>query len=143
MTGIIVIGHGCFGTGLASAAELILGKQENFLAIDFQDGDTKTELESKVQAALGQFEDAEHLLIFCDLLSGSPFNAMTAYTMGQKHSKVVYGTNLGMLVETLMNRNLGADWEELISELILSGKDLVGMFFPKDDTEEEKDEDWD
>ena len=68
---------------------------------------------------------------------------MTAYTMGQKHSRVVYGTNLGMLVETLMNRNLGADWEELISELIQSGKDQVGMFFPKDDTEEEKDEDWD
>lgn len=143
MIGIIVIGHGHFGTGLASAAELILGKQEDFLAVDFQDGDTKTELEAKVQAALKRFENAEHLFIFCDLLSGSPFNTMAAATMGQEHCKVVYGTNLGMLVETLMNRNLGSSWDELTSELIESGKSQVGMLLPQKNMVEEKDEDWD
>ncbi len=143
MTGIIVIGHGHFGTGLASAAELILGKQEDFQAVDFQDGETKTELEAKAQEVLRQFENAEHLLIFCDLLSGSPFNTMAAATMGQERCRVVYGTNLGMLVETLMNRNLGSDWEELTSELVQSGKDQVGMLSSREDAEEEKDEDWD
>ena len=44
MTGIMVLGHGHFASGIASAAELILGKQDDFVWVDFPEGDTKTDL---------------------------------------------------------------------------------------------------
>ena len=47
MTGIIVCGHGHFAKGLTSALHLIMGEQDNYIAVDFPSGDTKTELEKK------------------------------------------------------------------------------------------------
>ena len=52
MIGILVTGHGRFATGITSALELVLGKQECFEAVDFPDGDTKTELERNMDEAL-------------------------------------------------------------------------------------------
>ena len=40
MIGILVTGHGRFATGITSALELVLGKQEWFEAVDFPDGIT-------------------------------------------------------------------------------------------------------
>ena len=74
MIGILVAGHGHFATGIRSAVELILGEQENFVAVDFPEGDTKTELEVNINEALQELSEMEHILIFCDIISGSPFN---------------------------------------------------------------------
>ena len=73
MTGIMVLGHGHFASGIASATELILGKQDDFVWVDFPEGDTKTELEAHIAEALQTMKEAEHILVFCDLLSGSPY----------------------------------------------------------------------
>lgn len=144
MIGIMVVGHGHFATGIGSAAELILGKQEDFLAVDFPEGDTKTELEKNIKDAIASMKDMEHILVFCDLLSGSPFNTVVPAAMKDARMKVVYGTNLAMLMETLMNRNLGGSWEELLSGIVENGREQIGFFDAGEMTEEaEEDEDWD
>lgn len=131
MTGIMVLGHGHFASGIASAAELILGKQDDFVWVDFPEGDTKTELEA-------------HILVFCDLLSGSPFNTIVPESMKDRRIKVVYGTNLAMLIETLMERNIGMSWEEILEGIIENGRKQVDFFNEEDleGCEEENDEDW-
>ena len=118
MIGILVAGHGHFATGIRSAVELILGEQENFVAVDFPEGDTKTELEVNINEALQELSEMEHILIF-------------------------YGTNLGMLVNTAMNRNMGDSWEELISDIIETGQSGVGTFESPENAKEQEDEDWD
>lgn len=87
MIGILVTGHGRFATGITSALELVLGKQEWFEAVDFPDGDTKTELERNMDEALKRLEGTEHILAFCDILSGSPFNTLIdrAHAPGRNH----------------------------------------------------------
>lgn len=54
--------------------------------------------------------------MFCDLLSGSPFNTIVPESMKDRRIKVVYGTNLAMLIETLMERNIGMSWEKFWKE---------------------------
>ena len=54
MTGIMVLGHGHFASGIASAAELILGKQDDFVWVDFPEGDTKTESNVTLHQRLDQ-----------------------------------------------------------------------------------------
>ena len=40
MTGIMVLGHGHFASGIASATELILGKLVDLVWVAFPEGDT-------------------------------------------------------------------------------------------------------
>ena len=105
---------------------------------------TKTELEAHIAEALQTMKEAEHILVFCDLLSGSPFNTIVPESMKDRRIKVVYGTNLAMLIETLMERNIGMSWEEILEGIIENGRKQVDFFNEEDleGCEEENDEDW-
>ena len=137
MTGIIVCGHGHFAKGLTSALHLIMGEQENYIAIDFPSGDTKTELEKNIYRAVAQLSRSENILIMCDLLSGFPFNTAIMLAMKNPNIHVIYGTNLGMLIETVLKRNNQASIEELIDTAISTGKQQIGIFEVPEDTEED------
>jgi len=64
--------------------------------------------------------------------------------MKDRRIKVVYGTNLAMLIETLMERNIGMSWEEILEGIIENGRKQVDFFNEEDleGCEEENDEDW-
>lgn len=137
MIGIIVCGHGHFATGLTSSLHLIMGEQENYIAVDFPAGDTKTELEANIEEAVIAYAHMDHILVMCDLLSGSPFNTAIMLAMKQPNIHVVYGVNLGMLIETVLKRNFDATIEELMETAITTGKQQIGMFEPSVDSEED------
>ena len=124
MIGILVTGHGRFATGITSALELVLGKQEWFEAVDFPDGDTKTELERNMDEALKRLEGTEHILAF----SGSPFNTLIDRAMRRGGITVYYGTNVAMLLDTTLNRNFGKSLEELNADIVEKGRSQVGRF---------------
>ena len=128
MFGIIVTGHGNFATGITSSIELILGEQEKYAAVDFPQTDTKTELENKIRQAIEMFQDEEHILIFCDLLSGSPFNVSIMEAMYDDRIRVIYGVNLGMLIGVLMERLQKEKFEKVIAEALNNGKSQIGLF---------------
>lgn len=137
MIGIIVCGHGHFATGLTSSLHLIMGEQENYIAVDFPAGDTKTELEANIEEAVIAYAHMDHILVMCDLLSGSPFNTAIMLAMKQPNIHVVYGVNLGMLIETVLKRNFDATIEELMETAITTGKQQIGMFELSVDSEED------
>ena len=128
MFGIIVTGHGNFATGITSSLELIIGKQEQYVAVDFPQTDTKTELENNIRQAIELYKEEEHILIFCDLLSGSPFNVSIMKAMHDDRIRVIYGTNLGMLIEALMERMQGESFEKIVADAIENGKAQIGIF---------------
>ena len=66
------------------------------------------------------------------------------HLMKDRRIKVVYGTNLAMLIETLMERNIGMSWEEILEGIIENGRKQVDFFNEEDleGCEEENDEDW-
>lgn len=128
MIGILVTGHGRFAAGAASAVKLVLGEQECFEAVDFPEGDTKTELEQHMDEALERLSGSEHILAFCDIVSGSPFNTLIDRAMRRGGMTVYYGTNVGMLIETALNRNFGSSLEELTVNLVDKGRAQVGVF---------------
>lgn len=127
MVGIIVAGHGRFSEGITSALELILGKQENYLYVNFPEGDTATELEKNIDDAFEQMKEMENIIVFTDLLSGSPFNTCIMKAISDERIRVFYGTNLAMLLETVSERNCGTEFEELVEIAKLAGT-KVGIF---------------
>ncbi len=55
-TGIIVMGHGHFATGITSALELIMGSQPAYEALDFPAESDKEDLKKRLSAALERLE---------------------------------------------------------------------------------------
>ncbi len=140
MIGIIVCGHGLFASGLTSALELIMGEQENYQAVDFKKGETNTELTEKIHKAITNFEKMDNILVMSDLLSGSPFNTAVMEALKDERIKVVYGTNLGMLIETVLKRNMGENIDELLENALNTGKEQVGCFIKPEISDDEFDD---
>lgn len=140
MIGIIVTGHGIFAKGITTALDLVLGKQEMYIDVNFPIGDTITELEENMMKAINKLESCENIVIFADLLSGSPFNTAIMKAMQDERIKVIYGVNFGMLVEAVMNRNTGVDFNELVNKAIETGRNQIGVFNADDVKESDDDE---
>lgn len=140
MIGIIVTGHGNFATGITSALETIMGKQEQYINVDFPRGDTATELKENISKAIGKLEKCKNIVVFADLLSGSPFNTAIMKAMKDERIKVIYGVNLGMLVEAVMNRNKGMNFNEIVVNAVKTGKSQVGAFDAKNVVMSENDD---
>ena len=138
MIGFIITGHGHFATGISAALELIMGKQEYYVAVDFQEGDTKTEIEKNIHQAIESLQTCDSICIFCDLLSGSPFNTAILEAMNHENIEVLYGTNLGMLMESVMKRNMGYSFGQIVQEAIDTGKNGLGKF----EVIEQEDDEW-
>lgn len=109
MNNIILVGHGNFATGLESAVKLILGNSEKLVAIDFIASMSREELKSKVESKLGD----EQNIILTDVLGGTPFNVSAELV--NENTKVIYGTNLGILLEIVSSDSFELDEEILIS----------------------------
>ncbi|MBQ1482695.1 MAG: PTS sugar transporter subunit IIA [Erysipelotrichaceae bacterium] len=137
MLGFIVSGHGRFASGITAALELIMGEQENYIAVDFPEGDGKTQIEANMAKAIAQLEGCEGIVVFCDLLSGSPFNTAVMESLKDEKIAVVYGTNLGMLMESVFLRNSDIGAHELAQKAAETGKDAVGIFRKAEDEDDD------
>ena len=137
MLGYIVSGHGRFASGITAALELIMGKQENYIAVDFPEGDGKTQIEAHMHEAIEQLKDCEGIVIFCDLLSGSPFNTAVMEALNNDKIAVVYGTNLGMLMDAMFKRESGISAHQVAEEAVTIGKEAVGVFKKPADDEDD------
>lgn len=108
MIGFLLTGHGEFAPGLASALELVAGKQEAFKVVPF-DVEKAAEYPELLHTEIEQLrEETDAVLVFVDLLGGTPFNQAMINTQSINDVNVVTGTNLPMLIETLFTRNSDA-----------------------------------
>ncbi|MGH2275488.1 PTS sugar transporter subunit IIA [Streptococcus uberis] len=121
MIKIIVVAHGQFSNGILSSLELIAGKQENVVAIDFLSGMSSDNIRCSLEASL---EEVEQALILTDLLGGTPFNVASTFSVNyaDKEIKVLSGLNLAMLMEAVFSRDICDNLEELTEKVISSAQ---------------------
>ena len=126
MVGIIITGHCNFATGIASAVKLVAGQQKNLEAVDFPDTYSTEELKIKL---IDKLEECKNIIFFTDIVGGSPFkiSAELAAT-SSKNIKIISGTNLGMLIENVMMRDMDINFDELVETAISTGKQQVLKF---------------
>lgn len=127
MIGLIVTGHGNFASGITSSIDLIAGKQNDYVAVDF-DGEGTDKLENDLKTALEKLSACDGIIIFCDLAGGSPFKTAVVLTTSNPKVKVIAGTNLPMLCEISMARTMINDLDVLASSALNVGKDNIQLF---------------
>ena len=138
MIKLVVVAHGHFATGAASALELIAGKQEEVAVIDFSEGMSAQTVKEKIASEL---IDQTEVLVLSDLLGGTPFKVSTEL-MAEFNGKmnVLSGLNLAMLIEAAFASNM-LSFDELVGKLISTAKDGVvdarSLFAADDDSEED------
>lgn len=137
MIKLVVVAHGHFATGAASALKLIAGKQEDVAVIDFSEGMSAQTVKEKIAAEL---ENQSEVLVLTDLLGGTPFKVSTELmTTFNGKMNVLSGLNLAMLIEAVFARNM-LDFDELVDKLVNTAKDGVvhaQSLFAAEDQEDE------
>ncbi|WP_394404691.1 hypothetical protein [Streptococcus sp. 20-1249] len=117
MVKVIVVAHGNFSTGILSSLELIAGKQEDVVGIDFVSGMSSNQVKAAVCTEL---VDAQDVLILTDLLGGTPFNVSSTLSVeyADKNIRVLSGLNLAMLLEAVFSRVIAADLGQLVEKVL-------------------------
>lgn len=140
MIGLIVTGHANFGSGMTSSVNLIAGEQEAYRYVDFLPTYGTEELTEEIAKAMDELKDCEGIIIFTDLMGGSPFNVAASLGRGKENVRIVAGTNLPMLVEIVMSRKFMDDLDGLVESVLETGKEQVTKYEFKQVVQEESED---
>ena len=121
MVGFILTGHGQFAPGLASAIAMVAGDQPAFTVVPFE-GDQAASYGEDLRAAITAMrEECDCVLVFTDLLGGTPFNQSMMIAQDVDNVEVLTGTNLPMVIELLFLRG-NATLAELGEQAVTVGQ---------------------
>lgn len=114
MIGIIVVTHSNFAEGIKNSVEMIAGKQDNFTAINFENGEDIEDLKNRISQRAEEYTSKGLDVIYVtDLKGATPFNACL-YVSTQIWGPVVAGLCLPILLELVLTRDT-MDIEDLSS----------------------------
>lgn len=122
---IIVSGHGQFSIGMVDSLEMIAGKQENLVAVPFLQTDSVEDYSKKMAEKLKSVPEEEGILVFTDLMGGTPYKTAVELTLNRENLSVIGGTNLSVLLEAVALRFSFDNAEELVNIIIPSAKDSL------------------
>ena len=140
MIGLLVTGHANFGSGMTSSVNLIAGEQEAYRYVDFLPTYSTEDLTRELTKALEELKDCEVVIIFTDLMGGTPFNVSAQIGHGKENIRIVAGTNLPMLVEIVMSRKFMDDLDGLVDSVLETGKEQVTKYEFKQVVQEASDD---
>ncbi|MDU8967143.1 PTS sugar transporter subunit IIA [Clostridium tertium] len=126
MIGLIISGHGNFASGLHTSLKLIAGEPSNIEYVDFEETDSIDDLKKKYYTSLKNLRNCDNILALSDLPGGSPFKTLVEVkTEMDKPIEVIGGTNLPMLLEISMLKDVIDDLYSLSESAIEVGKNGI------------------
>lgn len=142
MIGMIISGHGEYAVGVAHALQMIAGQQKAFEVVPFRESAPMEQLTTDMETAVAKLlESCSGVVIYTDLLGGSPFKAAMMAANGRDSVQVVTGTNLPMLIEVALLREFADSVTTVVNQSIQAGQQgLQHVVLPAPATAVEEDE---
>ncbi len=126
MISILLTGHGEFATGLAHSLQMITGTQTQFKVVPFTENCTPSALENALSDALVELlHQSDGVVIFTDILGGTPFKSAMLTAQHYTNVEVVCGTNLPMLIEIALTREFETSATDIARQAVNIGKETV------------------
>ncbi|MBT1279144.1 PTS galactosamine/N-acetylgalactosamine transporter subunit IIA [Thermoanaerobacter sp. CM-CNRG TB177] len=124
MVRLIITGHGKFARGLIDGIEIIVGKQENLIGIEFNNQDLEI-YTAQIENAIKEAKDKnESVVILTDLIGGTPFRVCSFVSRNYSDVYVITGANIPMLIEAVLSRE-NFEVNEFVNYLINVGKNGI------------------
>ncbi|WP_429976141.1 PTS sugar transporter subunit IIA [Enterococcus sp. DIV0086] len=128
MIGFIITGHGSYASGIYEAMEMITGTQDKVKVISFLPGMTADTYKNEIVASINSLKKSvSEIVVFTDLLGGTPFKTVAEQVIKENGIEVVSGTNLSMLIEGSILRLKMISSQELANQLLKTGKDGIDI----------------
>ena len=109
-------------TALPAPSTWSAGDQPAFKIVPFEGSQAAT-YGDELRAAISTMRDeTDGVLVFVDLLGGTPFNQAMMISQDIADVEVVTGTNLPMLIELLLTRGAGSSLNELADQAVSVGQ---------------------
>ena len=127
MIGIIVVTHSNFAEGIKNSVEMIAGKQDNFTAINFENGEDIEDLKNRISQKAEEYtSNGLDIIYVTDLKGATPFNACL-YVSTQIWGPVVAGLCLPILLELVLTRDTMEieDLSSYVSYVITNAKESI------------------
>ncbi len=123
MIGTIIITHGDLGKQLLKTTENILGPQKGVHTISLYYEESIEQIKQKISEAVKQVEAEDGVIIFTDMIGGTPTN--TSLSLAQKEKlEIITGVNLPMLLEFFSCREV-MSLQELTDKLCRTGRNSI------------------
>ena len=126
MIGVVIVTHGSLASALLNTVELIMGKQEQITTVAFETGQAVTDLQTRITQAAIQVDSGHGILIFVDILGGSPYNASAMLMMERENIEMITGVNISMLFEVLPVRT--GKLESVVEVALDGGRNGITRF---------------
>ncbi len=142
MIGIIITGHGRFSEGMISSIEMIAGKTESLIGVNFLETESTEDLDKHLLDAYTELKNKnDGVIIVCDLLGGSPFKSAATLSVAHDNVSVLAGINLASCLELIFARIPENDAVKLADIMLeKDSNQLLKFTLPvrveKDDSEE-------
>lgn len=127
MIGIIIVTHSNFAEGIKNSIEMIAGKQDNFTAINFENGEDIEDLKNRISQKAEEYTSKGLDVIYVtDLKGATPFNACL-YVSTQIWGPVIAGLCLPILLELVLTRDTMEieDLSSYVSYVITNAKESI------------------
>jgi len=125
MKGMIITSHGPMAQGILETSKLFFGDQKQFEACCLCAEDNPDDFVNVLKEAIKRVDTGDGVVVFCDLLFGTPCNCM-ARVLGENFEdtsvQVIAGVNLAMILQMLAVRECN---EVEMNELLSNGKDGI------------------
>ena len=125
MKGIVITSHGPMAQGILETSKLFFGEQPQIKACCLSADDNPDEFVDVLKEAIKEVDTGDGVIVFCDMLFGSPCNCMArilAENLEDESVQVITGVNLAMILQILSVReNSDVD----AAELLQSGHDGI------------------
>lgn len=105
MTKVVILGHGGYGSGVRRNLGMLIGEQEHYSYIDFNETDDLAILQEKLKNVLEHTGECG-VLFCCDLAGGSPFREAAQLCIDHPERYCVAGLNTAAYAEMSFNLEL-------------------------------------
>lgn len=124
----LIITHGNFGKELLKSVEMIMGEQEDAKALGLCLGESVDALREEADSIILENQNADKdIVIFVDILGGSPSNVALYLLKKYKNIKLITGVNMLMLIEFFQSREFD-ELDDLLEKVINSGVEGIKKY---------------
>lgn len=125
MIGILLVSHGDFSKGILDTVNMIIGNTEQIFVISLEYNEGSEDLIKKFQELELELEKFNDILIFVDILGGTPCNsALLKYIDNPKYD-IIAGMNLSMILDAMVGDKDIEDIIQIGRESIVDVKEYV------------------